>query len=654
MQVHPAPSSRLKTAGLVALVFAVVLACYWPALSGAMLWDDPAHVPRPELRSLAGLHDIWFKVGATQQYYPVLFSAFWLEHRLWGDAMLGYHLANVFLHATSCCVLAFLLRRLWSTSATAPAGGRAPGFTVPPGTAWLAALLLAVHPVCVESVAWITEQKNTLSLLCYLLAALAYMQFHQRRSAWLYALASASFLLALGSKTVTATLPAALLVVIWWQRGRLKWREDVLPLLPWFAASVASGLLTSWVERKFIGAEGGTFELSLAERALLAGRVVWFYAGKLVWPVDLMFFYPRWSTASLPLAGSVGIVAALALTIGLWALRSRSRGPLAAWLLFAGSLFPALGFFNVYPFLFSYVADHFQYLASLGPLALAAAGLTAGIAAAPAWIRPAGRIAVGALLVILAALSFRQSGLYRSNEVLFRDAIARNPETWMGHHVLGFALAKTPAGRAEAIDHFREAIRLNPAYPDAYLYLAIELSRLPGSSPEAITLLERALALRPHYVEAHNALGVELARQPARRPEAIAHYEEALRLNPDFADAHFNLANVLAGDPARSADALFHYQEALRLNPGFARAHVSLAYFLTRLPGREDEAISHYETALRINPAFVEAHNGLGIIYARRGELGRARSEWTAALSLDPNFETARRNLRLLDQEAGR
>ena len=466
MQVHPAPPSGLKTAGLVALIFAVVLACYWPALSGAMLWDDSAHVPSPGLRSLAGLHRIWFDLGATQQYYPVLFSAFWAEHRLWGDSVPAYHLANVLFHASSCCVFALLLRRLWSGLATpAPAG-----FTVPPGAAWLAALLLAVHPVCVESVAWISEQKNTLSLLFYLLAALAYVTYRQRRHAGWYALASGLFLLALGTKTVTATLPAALLVVLWWRQGRLAWREDVRPLLAWFVAAAASGLLTAWVERKFIGAEGARFDLSLVERALLAGRVFWFYLGQTLWPSNLAFFYRRWDVAAEAPAWTGYLLAGIGVTIGLWLLRKRTRGPLAAWLLFAGSLFPALGFFNVYPFRYSYVADHFQYLASLGLIAAAAGGAGILLAKCPAGGRTAGWAACALLLAGLAGLSHEQSRLYRDAETLYRATLARTPDSWMAHHILGVALARTPEGRPEAMIHFQEAIRLNPNYPDARLY----------------------------------------------------------------------------------------------------------------------------------------------------------------------------------------
>ena len=335
------PATRASNGWTAALILGLTFACYWPALNGGLVWDDSAHVTRAELQSGAGLWRIWSDPHATQQYYPLLHSAFWIEHRLWGDATLGYHLANVLQHATAACLLVLILRRL-----------NVPGARV-------AGLLFAVHPVCVESVAWISEQKNTLSLVFYLTAALAYLRFDRDRrhpsAHRAYLLASLLFILALLTKTVTATLPAALLVVFWWRRGRISWRRDVVPLVPWFVLAIASGLFTAWVERRLIGAEGAAFDLTLAQRCLLAGRAIWFYLGKLLWPVHLVFVYPRWDVKTAA-AGWTGYLAlSVLVTAALWILRRRMRGPLAAWLFFVGSLFPALGFLNVYPFLFSCV-----------------------------------------------------------------------------------------------------------------------------------------------------------------------------------------------------------------------------------------------------------------------------------------------------------
>ena len=371
----PAPVlSWRRDFGAAALVFAATLIAYFPALRGGLIWDDDFHVTKPLLRSLHGLGLIWFHVGETPQYYPLLHSAFWVEHRLWGDAVLGYHLVNVLLHATSACLFGLILKKLLvERVAPNPLVGLSGRISVLGatrstflGTPLVGALLFALHPVCVESVAWISEQKNTLSTVFYLLSALAFLEFDRTRKWAGYFLATGLFVLALLSKSVTATLPAALLVVFWWQRGRLSWKRDIAPLLPWLAIGAASGLFTAWVEKFSIRATGAEFSLTAVQRCLVAGRVIWFYLGKLAWPVDLTFIYPRWVIDAsagwqylFPLA-FVALVAALALTC------RRTRGPLAALLLFAGSLAPVLGFFNVYPFRYSFVADHFQYLATLG------------------------------------------------------------------------------------------------------------------------------------------------------------------------------------------------------------------------------------------------------------------------------------------------
>ncbi len=347
------------------VLFLITLLAYLPSLSGGLIWDDDAHVTKPELRSWSGLARIWTEPAATQQYYPLLHSAFWIEHRLWGDSPLGYRLLNVLLHATAAVLFAALLRKLSVRGA------------------WLAAFVFALHPVCVETVAWITEQKNTLSLVFYLAAALAYFRFNETRRGSAYALATAFFVAALLCKTVTATLPAALLVILWWRHGRLHWRRDLLPLLPWVALGFGAGLVTTWVEFHLIGAQGEDYDLSLLQRGLLAGRVVWFYLGKLFWPVGLIFIYPRWTVEAVAAwqyvfpVGIIALIAALA-----WWTR-KSRGPLAALLLFVGTLIPALGFINLYPFKFSFVADHFQYHASLGIIAAAGAGLARVRAPAP-------------------------------------------------------------------------------------------------------------------------------------------------------------------------------------------------------------------------------------------------------------------------------
>lgn len=627
---------RITDGIMTVIVFSVVLACYWPALHGGILWDDPAHLTSPELRSWSGLGRIWFDLGATQQYYPVVHTAFWIEHRLWGDAVIGYHLVNVFLHAASCCLLALLLRRLWAGNHSDLRGSNTRSGRS--GFEWLAAVLFAAHPVCVESVAWISEQKNTLSLVFYLLATLFYLDFEARRRRPAYFLATGLFLLALGTKSVTAILPAVLLVILWWRNGKLSWRRDAWPLLPWFAAAVSAGLFTVWVEKSLIGAQGAPFELSAAQRVLLASRDVWFYLGKLVWPTGLTFFYPRWDVATEARQWIGYAIAAIAVTAVFFWFRRRSRGPLAAWLLFIGSLFPALGFFNVYPFIFSYVADHFQYLACAVFIA-AAVGAVAWVANRPVrWLRAAAGVLGIALVAGLTLLSRAQSALYRDVETLFRHTLASVPTSWMAHHNLGLALSTSRDRGSEAIAEFRKAIALKPDFPDSHYVLGRELMKQPSSHGEAIAELERAIELRPNYSEAHSALGAALAKQPGKLAEAVGHFEWALKYRPRLAEIHLAFANALATDPARLPEAAAHFEEALHLKPDSARAHNDYGVVLARVPERRAEAIKHLEEALKLEPEFAEAHYHLANVLAEtQGRAAEAISHYEQALRIQPD-----------------
>ncbi len=615
-------------------IVVVALACYWPALRAGFVWDDSAHVTRPELRSWSGLWRIWTDVQATQQYYPVLHTAFWFEHRLWGDAAAGYHWVNVLLHATSACLLALVLRRLWCSR---PAGGSGAVDAWPPGAEWLAALLFLVHPVAVESVAWISEQKNTLSLTLYLLSALAYLRFAAKRTAAPYAIALVLYALALGAKTVTATLPAALLVMVWWQRGRLSWRRDVLPLAPWFLIGVAAGLTTAWVERTVVGAEGGRFDLPAGQRVLLAGQAIWFYLGKLLWPVNLSFVYPRWDLAAHAARGWASVAAVLAVTALLWRLRGRFRAPLAGWLLFGGSLFPALGFFNVYPFRYSFVADHFQYLASAGVIALAGFAAAAALARMPPPARAAGWTVCLLGLAGLGFLAHRQSRIYRDEETLYRATLQRDPGSWFAENNLGFLLAHQPGRLNEAIGHYLRALELKPDEAKFHLNLANALAAIPGRMPEALTHYRRALELRPDDAEAYVHLGDALGTIPGRAAEAIASYERALRLDPAQIGAQVNLANLLATLPGRRTEALPHYAAALQLQPRVAQIHYNLANTLAMLPGRMPDAVAEYQEALALQPDFADACVNLANALATMPDrLPEALAWYEQALRINP------------------
>jgi Flp pilus assembly protein TadD len=572
---------------LVALAAAVFLA-YQPAWSGGLLWDDAAHLTRADLRSWHGLWRIWFEPGATQQYYPLLHSAFWLEHRLWGDATAGYHLVNLALHSASAAMVALALRRL-----------------AVPGPV-LAAAIFALHPVQVESVAWIAEQKNTLSAVFYLGAALAWLRFQEQRDRRAYLLALAAFVLALCSKTVTATLPAALLLLHWWRCGKPSWRRDVLPLVPFFLLGAVAGLFTAWVERNLVGAEGAAFDRTVVERGLIAGRAAWFYLRKLAWPADLVFIYPRWNVSQDVWWQYLYPASALAVLAALWARRHRLPGPLTGALFFLGTLFPALGFFDVYPFLFSYVADHFQYLASLGIISLAAAGAARLLDRSPPWRRRLGLASCLAGLAGLGILTWRQSHLYADGEALYRATIRGNPGCWMAFNNLAGAL----------------------------------ISR--GAVDEAMPLAQKALELRPDYPEAHNNLALALGSR-GRVEEATAHYRRALELDPGYAEAHNNFGFALAAR-GQLEEAISHYRRALESDPGHAGVHYNLAMALVAR-GQPRAALAHLRRAVELQPEFLEARNNLGILLARSGRLDEAIEQFRQALKIQPGSAEVRRNL---------
>ena len=535
---------------------------YHPALHGGPLWDDFSHITVPELRSFNGLWRVWTEIGATQQYYPLLHSAFWLEHRLWGDAFLGYHIANVVFHSASAVLFVLILRTLGVPGAS------------------LAGVIFALHPVAVESVAWISEQKNTLSAMFYLASAYVFLRNprNPRDPRDLrdprYWVAFALFLCALLTKTVTATLPAALLLVVWWRDGRLDRRRDVQPLVPWFILSAIAALFTAWFERSIIGAMGEDFALTVMQRVLLAGRVVWFYLGKLFWPQNLMFVYPRWDIDVSVWWQYVFPVAAIALAGALAVLARRSyRGPLAGYLYFCGTLVPALGFFDVYPFRFSYVADHFQYLASLGVIAAAVGVAAVGAERLTVGLRKVATVMGGAVIVALAVMTWNRSAVYRDAETLYRDSVTRNPNAWMAYQNLGTELAAR-SRFAEAIDAYEGALRAKPDYT----------------------------AAKDNLVLAHMKLADAAAESPDRADEAIAHYLAVLRLDPEHFRAHYNVGTLLMDQPGREAESLQQLESALRIQPDSVEAHVNIGVLLADVPSRSREAIAHLEFALAKRP----------------------------------------------------
>lgn len=681
------PSRWLSIFAGAALVAMVVVA-YAPLRNADYIWDDDAYVTdNLTLRSADGLRCIWFEMSALPQYYPMVHTTFWIEYHLWKLDPLGYHVVNVLMHATSVVLLWRLLTRL-----------ETPG-------AWLAAAIFAVHPVEVESVAWITERKNVLSLTLALSSMLCYFRFAPPQAAndqptnatrwrW-YALALLCFTGALLSKTVVAALPAVVLVIIWWKRGRIE-RKDVIPLAPFFAVGAGLGLLTVWLEQHHVGALGEIYEWTPIERLLIAGRALWFYAAKLVLPYPLAFFYPRWTIDTSAAWQYLFPAAAVALLVALWLARGRiGRGPLAAVLIFGGVLFPALGFLNVYPFRYSFVADHFQYHASVALLSLLAASVALAVARVQTR-RP--QVALGVTvvpLIVLGLLTFDRARFFDNSEVLFRDTIVKSPDCWGAYTILetyldahgrceeALAIAREAMARAskggdpddpvdrdglatahnnlsacvirlgntqgfqpgqldEALLHVREALRLDPTSYKAFGNLATIMLE-GGRQDEVIQELDRALANNPDDGRFWHVKGVTYYRLN-QLDKASECFRKALELAPRYPEAELHLALTL-NDQGNSHEAAAHLRAALRVNPNLADAHYLLAGILAN-QGDLRQAAEHYQAAIAINPQNADAHAYLGQVLLNLGETENAIRSFENSLRINPQDARAQANLK--------
>ena len=617
-----AHSSRPRRWLWALLLVVATFVAYQPAWHGKPIWDDAAHLTYPELRSWNGLVRIWTDPGTLQQYYPVAATVFWLEAKLWGDATLGYHLVNILLHATAALLLLKILRTL-----EIPAAG-------------LAAAIFALHPIQVESVAWISELKNTFSGVCYFGSALAYLQFARSRNKAAYAGALALFVVGLLAKTVIATLPAALLVVFWWRRGKLSWKQDAWPLIPFFVAGIAAGLSTSWIERQVIGAQGSEFNFSIVERCLIAGRAFWFYLGKLFWPANLIFSYPRWKISQAVWWQYLFPAAAALLLGALWAIRRLARGPLAALLFFVGTLFPALGFLNVYPFKYSFVADHFQYLACIGPIVAVSVGFHSIFRAFMTRRLVCERTFCALLLAALSILTWRQSRMYSDIETLWLTTIARNPDCWLAQDDLGVLLYEK--GQVDqAIIRFRISLAIQPDDAEAEQNLGAALAK-KGLLDEAIVRFQKALTIRPNFAEAHRHLGDALLRKD-QLDEAILHFQKAVAIRPDLAELHESLGSALL-QKGRVEEAAIQFQQTLAIHPDDDQAHYNLGAALRQL-GQPDEAMLEFQKAVAIRPDFAEAQNNLGNSFLQKGRLDEAITHLRKALEIRTDYAQAHFNL---------
>ena len=639
------------------LLIAFVFIAYAQVFRAGFIWDDESHLTQnPSVVGPLGLKEVWTTTQAV--YYPLVLTTFWVLHKFFGLNPLPYHLLNIFFHAASAILLWRILRLL-----------RVRG-------AWLGAALWALHPVMVQSVAWVTELKNTQSCLFYLLSILFFLNWQEQgtavsrvpprrfgdRRSLIFALSLLFFLLATLSKPSVVMLPFVLALCVWWMRERIRWR-DTLAFAPFALISVGASAWTIWEQKFHARAVGPDWVQTFPERLIIAGKAVWFYLGKLIWPHPLIFIYPRWNIDSSVVA-YLPLLAVIAGLIALWFIRAKwGRALFFAAAYHVISLFPVLGFFSVYFFRYSFVSDHFQYLASMGPLALIGAGIatlvgrfcetpdrfvshpdtvarSGGTIASPRWRLVLSGAFCGILLVLLGSLTWRQTTEYQNLFALYTATLQKNPDCWMAHYNLGIVLSEQ--GKPDqAIEHYRQAVALRPDYAEAHYNLARQLVNL-GQLNDAVAHYEKAVAINPADAEAQNNLGATLFGM-GRADDAIAHYQKALEIRPDYAEASCNLANALIAKGDLDG-AIARYTACLAAVPDQEEAQYNLAGALLR-KGRTDEAIIQYLKVLAMHPESADAHANLGSALLAKNRIQDAMAEYTKALQISPENLPALSNL---------
>ncbi len=642
------------------LVPAVILA-YQPVWSAGFVWDDGMLVTANRcIIGPLGLKEIW-TTGASQ-FYPLVLTTFWVEHALWGLAPLPYHLVNVLLHAACAILLWQVLRSLQTKGA------------------WLGAALWALHPVQVESVAWISEMKNTESGFFYLLSIFFFVRWHKAGgggwkigNAWDYRLTLLFAVLALASKASTVTLPAVLCLCAWWMDGRWRWRT-LVDTAPVFLLSIVASFLSIWTQMQLTNLDPLSTR-SLPERLIDAGDAIWFYLGKLFWPRPLIAIYPGWDRDAGSLISWLPLLAVLIFLLILWLKRESWVRPFSfAFAYFLIALFPALGVISQKFMSHSLVADHLQYLADMGPLALAGAGMSQ----LANMVSPGRRWLAGAfsaaMLGLLGILSWQEAGVFLNEETLWADTLVKNPTSWLADNNLGVALSKKGQfGAAKGL--YERALEINPSYEVAHNNLGNAFLQ-DGRVDAAMAEYEKALAIAPNYVDSLNNLGNVLL-QKGRLDEAMAFFENALmvdsysdlahgnlgsvllqkgqvddaiaelraavQINPDFADAHNNLGTALQ-KKGQMDEAIAEFSKAVELNPKLAKAQSSLGSALLQ-KGAVDEAIEHLKKSVDLAPKYAAAHYSLGLALAQKGQINEAMIEFRRDLAIDPNNAEAHNNL---------
>ncbi len=652
------PTGRLVVGGAGLLLAALLI--YGPVLRGDWLWDDAAEITQnPEVTGEGGLAAIWL-APSHMDYFPLKTTVQWFAWRLWKDQVVGYHLLNVALHVLSGLLVWRLLAKLGL------------------GAAWLGGLLFVVHPLAVESVAWIAELKNTVSLPPLLLAACAYVDFAQtgRRARSMTALVW--FLASLLCKTSGVMLPVVLLLYHFWS-GRRITLANVIATAPFFLIAVILGLVTIHFQHARAIADTALPVGGIGSRLAVAGLALWFYAGKFFLPLNLVPIYRPWTFEPLRVLDFLPWVILAGVAFWCWHRRAGwGRHVLFGAGAFAVLVAPVLGLVPMSYVRYSWVADHFVYLPILGLIGLTVGGID--------WLRRAWRSRTGVAAVTVALVAFlivasrQHAGRFRDEESMWTYTLRHNPKAWVAHDGLG--RVRQARGRVEdAAAHFQAAIDGDAQFASPRNNLA-RLWLDQGRVAEAIPLLEAALQIDSKFAAARSNLGSALLRL-GRTDEAIAQFREALRVNPTLGEARNNLGHALFRS-GRIDDAVTELRRAIAEQPAYAEAYNNLGKIFIRtkrvpealelqaratqltpanagyrydygyaliVTGRMQEAAVQLREALRLKPDYADAHTNLAGVLYQSGDLDGAIAHYEAALRLEPNAAEARQNLALIRQQ---
>lgn len=612
--------AMLKLLALTILIFV----SYSPAINGGFIWDDDTFFTKnPVMAKPDALKRLWFTTQ-TPDYFPLVSTSLWLQRLIWGLHPMGYHIFNIILHFFNAVLLWLILKKM-----------KIPG-------AWMAAAIFGIHPVNVESVAWITEIKNLQSTFFFMLTIFSYLSFVEKQKKSLYVFSLIFFLMALLSKTSVVMLPLLLLLYHCLVDGPLK-KKDLINSVPFFVFSALFSLITIWFQYNRAGAMGEPWSTGFGERVAIAGRVVWFYIGKLIFPFNLMFVYPRWSINSKLFFSYLPVIALIALGFVLCKKRKSWGWPLLAGVgYFVINLFPVLGFFNIYFMRYSFVADHWQYIASPGIITLV---VWAGIAVqdhflfvpdAPLVASDAGKMLRGQsfqfykhfsgitlfkgltgflMLLVLAFFTYQRSGIFQENFTLWDDTLKKNPKAWIAHNNIGLELEKQ-GKLEEAMEHYLETLRINPRYAISHDNLGLLLQR-KGKLEESAIHFRKAIQEDPSFWESFNNLGYVL-NMLGRQDEAVTYFQKALEINPYSLEAHNNLANIFS-IKGEIEEAKKHYEGAMGIHYDNAEIHNNFGALLMD-EKKYLEAMYHFRKALEIKPDLKEARLNLSIVLKQFGK----------------------------------